>query len=316
MINLGNVSTRIFIDYPFHGKKYFICKRNVKLINRFGLSDLQKLKDYFDNQSILVQRGLNDMSFDDEIKLLLSDSQEELTQINKTDITPEVYETSDSVLVGDEIVMLRQIDQNVSPYVLLYGSPFEHYGKDEWDKIGYQPKKIIFITKNIADLKDLLSHCTLKGQNAYSLYYPFIGGHASQIQKALRMYEDQIIRQIKSTGKNSEDIDIKNAFNFYRKEKEELVAEQYYEIAEYLSNRRVFVWGEHPYYHNYNPHDRAPEAKLIYDSYRKNNYDARFNRQLLIHTIANYVSIEEASDGLMNKDSKSKKKVIDRFVII
>ena len=183
--------------------------------------------------------------------------------------------------------MLREIDENVSPYVLLYGSPFEHYGENTWDRIGYQPKKNIFVTKNIAELKDLLSHCTLSGKNAYSLYYPYIDGHVEQLQKALKLYEEQIVRQIKSTGRRIEDIDLKKIFNLYSNEKQTLIEEQYREIAEYLSSKDVYVWGEESMYRDYDSYNRPPEARLIYNSFRKKNFNARFNKQLLINTIVN-----------------------------
>ena len=315
MIKLKDISTKIYLDARFGERKYFICKNNQKRINRLQLTDLQKLKDYYASQQILSQQSKNEMSFDDDIKLLLDNVSEELMNGSVRDSKPTIYETSDAVIVDDEIVMLRESDKNVSPYVLLYGSPFEHY-EDSWERIGYQPKKKVFVKKNIAELKDLLSHCTLEGDNAYSLYYPYINGHISHVLRALEMYEEQIIRQIKSTGKRPCEIYMKNIFNVYSDEKQALVREQYHEIADYLSGKDVFVWGEQSLHKNYDSHNRPPEAKLIYNSSHKNNFNARFNRLLLVNTIANYVSLEEAQKGLMSEDSKTKQKVIDRFVII
>ena len=315
MIKLSDISTQYLLGLESRNKSHSICKRNYVLVKKNHLTDFQKLVDYIDLQQILLQIGENDLSFDDGLSKEIERVKQITNELNKRGVKPELYETHDAIMVGDRVLMLREADESVDPYHLLYGSPFEHYGEETFDKIGYYPRKGVFVTKNIALLKDLLSHCHLNGKNAYQAYLRDynIEFHINGIQRALDLYEDQILRQIISSGEDINEIDLSKIFRLNQEEKRSLVSEQYSEIAEYLSEQESYVWGISPIIRHFGSADKTPEARLIYNSFRKNTPDARFNRELLTNTIADYITVEEAENGLLKED-KSKRKVIERFV--
>ena len=247
----------------------------------------------------------------------IEETEQKLEISNSKGREAKVYDVDDAIMYNGQIIMLEKVDKNVHPLTLLFGSPFEYGGyKDSYERIGYYPRKHLLVGPNIFTLKHLLSHCNANGRNAYNMYCSEAGDITCEaILNALKMYQDQVIRQLDSYDGELTDENLSNIFSLNKEKKLELIDKQYTEVIDYLCEQECFVWGSVPLSPNTLAFGKtSTEQEVMYKSAHGKNPKDFSNKWRMMQLLSEYVTLEEAENGLLEEQGTSKKKVIDRFV--
>ena len=149
--------------------------------------------------------------------------------------------------------------------------------------------------KNIAFLRYLLSHTTLDWQNALNLLYRIGNKEIYKALNALKLYEEQVIRQAGKTDLN--------LFYLDKIQKRKIVYEQFENYIKYFlsySDNYDFIWG------NIN------KATIRYlncclDCNAHNSVSEKI-KEILIETFTNYMTLEELENGAIENHT------LDRFI--
>ena len=318
MITLHNITTQPLIGLYGDRKNPKVCKRNFRLIKDLELTDYGKLKEYYGLQEILSHVGSSEISFDDGLKELIINTEEEVQKTNLGSKKPKIYDVDDAIMYKGQVLQLKQIDKNVSPLSLLFGSPFEYVSyHDSYDRIGYYPRSRLLVGPDIFTIKHLLSHCTTSGLNAYTYYCPDAGDITAEfISNALKMYQEQVVRQLGSFTGELTDENLSKIFHLNMQEKMGLIEQQYSEIIDYLSEHDSFVWGSIPPIHHTSKFGKHyyTEQDIMYKSSHGKTIRDRSNKYNMIRLLSEYVTLEEAENGLLEEQGPKKAKVLDRFI--
>ena len=293
MIELKNISTLSISGLDGSKRSTDVSRTNAGLIRKYDLDDYAKLKDFYNHTGIYADIT-DKMDRKDGVGRIIQSMESLLSSPSRAGLEPELFLTDYSSSLLDPVGNLYDIDKSNLSSVLLYGSPFE-YGTDMdcFNRIGYKRKKR-GLPNNIYILKQLLMHCSSNGVNLLKKQSGLSVNEIEKILKALEIYEEQLKRQY-DTSKDISD----NSKLFYvdKEEKDALIRSQYDDIADYLSSFDHYIWGE----------ESEKEAQTIWKSAHRNTKNDLCNKRLLINTISNYVSLEEAKD--------IKTKTLSRFVV-
>lgn len=148
---------------------------------------------------------------------------------------------------------------------------------------------------NIKKLRFFLQHVTPNGKNSLELF-PRIGNKTiNNVIKALDFYEEQIKRQYGERHIIGSDL-----FTLNREAKQNIVEKEIAKYVEYLlSFSYDFIWGKRS----------ANTNKLLEECLISRNKYAVINRDRLIETLTNYMTLEELEDGVIENHT------LDRFML-
>lgn len=280
MIKLENLST-----IELTGSKHIREPQNISRENKRFIID-NRVFDYEDLLSVRDKLPCKD----DKIKNKLDENIACVSTDKNKGIVPQIYK------IEEPKFDTFDIDNIVSEGFLLYELQLPCNSADEDKK--YFDDKINLFGFNIFELKQLLTHCNINGQNLfqekfrYSVYlYP-----EDEIEKILRsitLYNEQL-KRLKEESKDSSNLI--NLFDSYKTSRYSLILKQMNDILEAFSSSDELVWGK----------VSENEKQLFQSMLNSENDIAKSN---LARTIANYVSQDEAEKGIV------KTKTLNRFII-
>lgn len=148
---------------------------------------------------------------------------------------------------------------------------------------------------NIRTLRFFLEHITPKGENSLVLF-PRIGNKTiNNVIKALEFYEKQIVRQSKESHLIGT-----NLFTLNKEAKQKIVEKEIFDYVEYfLSLDNDFIWGRRS----------ANANNLLEECLRSEKRWSIINRNRLIETLSNYMTLKELESGAIENH------ILDRFIL-
>jgi len=280
MIKLENLSTIELI-----GSKHIRGSKNISKENKRFIVDNR----LFDYESLLSACGELPCK-DDKIKNELDKNIAYVSSDKNSDIVPQIYNLEEP---GFDTY---DVDSVVSERFLLYELQFPYTSIDEDKK--YFDDKINLYGFNIFELKQLLTHCNMNGQNLFQeklgrFAYLYPKDETDKLLRSIELYNEQLKRLKEESNDSSNLI---NLFDSYKTSRYSLILEQIKDILEAFASSEELVWGK-----------VKENEKQLFESMLNNEND--FAKSYLARTIANYVSQEEAEKGIV------KTKALNRFII-
>lgn len=163
----------------------------------------------------------------------------------------------------------------------------------------YHHKMYQLYLLSIKDIKTLLAHTTLSGENALTLLKNIGNAYKNKIYSDILFYDEQIKRQKKEADEMTSNL---FTFNYDYKIEELILGDEPLEISlEYILDvASEMIWG---------PLTNANRRKLesIIKQIKNGNYQDN-TYQIILDTIANYVTLKEAQEGLVRT------RAINRFI--
>lgn len=149
--------------------------------------------------------------------------------------------------------------------------------------------------KSISKIKSDLGLMTEYGDNYALFSYRSIGrNEIKNILKALKMYDEQVLKQSNLTDDQS------NIFIFNHDEKADIVSDNYENIINYfVDNNKDLLWGKMT----------DNQKRLYLSSVTKKTIDDRLTRKNIINYVANYTTLDELEN--IEKDDY---KVLTKFM--
>ena len=295
MIGLKNISTLPIIGGGKYKKSTDISSNNAKLLKTYHITDYEKLKAFYEHSGKYADFSYQ-LDESDDLARLISSMEGCLRLPDKKKNTPDVYVDCHSDHMK-QLLDVDAIDSNVSCRRLLYGTPFEFgTNKQCYDRYGYKRVKTK-LPSDIYTLRQLLTHCSTGGVNLLTKDYGLSKKQSYRITNALKLYAEQIGRQLECNfdviGTEKE----KKLFYLDKDEKYELLEEQYKYISEYLAYHYPYVWCTS---------SSSKERAAILYSGRSDTQEAIHDKEVILDTLSDYVSIKEAEN--------ISKKTLGRFI--
>lgn len=280
MIKLKNLSTIELIGSKRIRGLQNISKENKKFIVDSRLFDYESLLSASDKLPCKDDKIKNEL--DKNIKYVSSD-------IN-SGIVPQIYD------IEEPKFDTFDVDNLVSGRFLLYELEFPYKSVDDDKK--YFDDKINLYDFNIFELKQLLTHCNINGENLFQekfdvFTYLLLKEEIEKLLRSIKLYNDQLkrLREEANNGSN-----LSNLFDSYKTQRYVLILKQMNDILEAFYSSDELVWG------NVNENEKQLFKNML-------NNENDFAKSYLARTIANYVSQDEAEKGIV------KSKALNRFIV-
>ena len=261
MIKLSDIS----IDYVLYGSEQRfvnLAKEN----NCYSVEDLISLtKEYHKYNQVIVNKRI------DELKLIVDKS-------SKKGIKPETYEYEDNGI--------ESVDKLNKGDVLLLDNP----------TLELQTKFKGLRTYSIDEIKHNLKLTDQFGINVIGKIRNIGPDSITKIISALKMYDEQILRQANLTEKRNYNLFLKD-----KKAKNEIVEDLYSDIIMYLiyNTEERTIWGELT----------EPQKKLYISSVINSKKRDVIIKDRMIDIISNYTTLPE-----LEKVADGNRKVLKRFI--
>lgn len=276
MLRLKNV-TILNADKYFRKDIGFMKMEDKEFLKKYNIGDFGVLESII-NSSIEVPKYLID----------LYNSANEKLKRARSDREPQIYETSFPLTTGisKEAIIKTEEETKCGDLILTNLTSGQGYANT------FQDIK----NKNITFLRHLLSHTTFDGENAINLLHHIGNKKIERVLNALKLYEEQVLRQANETDVN--------LFYLDKNEKRKIVYDQFEDYIEYFlshSDEYNFIWG------NIN------KATIMYlnGCLSSSAYNAISEKikKILIETFTNYLTLEELENGVIENHT------LDRFIL-
>lgn len=287
MLSLATVSTRGLLAIA-ESKRYANKYQQVyELLIRYKIYNYQNLQD-------MLTTGLLQAYSEDVIRYLstqLSAIETRIKNVNESNRKIDIY-TFDKCIIGGLDEETINITDSSTKGIALLLKGIVNYNYNHSTALD---------NLSIAQIKDYLGHLTEgknRGlENELNRYaFGFSRDKTARVVEAINFYDEQILRQASETTERGIDL-----FSLNKREKEIIIASQIKEIAGYFIEHAVnCVWG---------PLTDAMSQKLEESVYPTEDCIKLEIRKRLIEIVSNYVTLEEAKNGLV------KRRVLDRFII-
>lgn len=281
MIELKDISTMGLLNELKDYKNEEECII-YEILTLHEVKNYQQLKELYEEELERRKKGISSPFLDKHIIAgTLYEIKKYIDKCNK--ISGNInFENSDINVLYPFTYNQENVDDNVYSEDLIYGTI-----------IDYSARKAKLRGYTIYDLKKYLN------KNQFQYRFREHGAKQTKIvENSIKFYDEQIERQALYYNPfihNESDI-----FYLYQDSKKELVEDQLKEIVEYLTDiANKCIWG------NLSDFEKKKFIDLAYKNTRVSNE----RREKFINTISNYVTIDEAKQGLV------KTKAIDRFII-
>ena len=288
MIKLENVSTLPLVGLGERPSK--VSRQNKEMIEHFNLTDYKKLKRVY-----YAFKCYSDSIEEWESKITKTEL--EVEESNKKGLSPELFQipTPEEYIIDFEPFSQDLIDKNAYAFDLLYGSPFEI-----GEPYKYITRRFKLMPYTVYEIKQMLTHCDAKGLNLLKKYlHIYKDEEVQRILNALCLYQEQLERQCIDWDYGT----LNESELFYSNQmlKMESIKLQIKEIADYLVDKAgEFVWVD-------SYHTEKEKLQIYKAAYKKDNNDI-IKQKRLIEMLSNYVTLEEAKEGLVRTKS------LDRFI--
>lgn len=247
----------------------------------------EKVKEILDKNNIYTVKELVDfvkehpecefINYDHNLKLV----KKAMQVANDLEIEPETYNVEEY-----QDKTLNDMDKLNNGEILLLSSPTL-----------YSRAKYVHLNKySILEIKKMLNLTDRRGKNIIKTNIRNIGDKSiDNIMFAIKMYNEQILRQAKLTPDRNINLFLKDKI-----EKQKIVIENYEDIIMYLVSKERTIWGELT---------EAQKKLYISSIINDNTLDIKI-RKRMIDNISNYSTIEEIEEIKTEKE-----KILNRFII-
>ena len=276
MLKLENISTYQFIYYLA-----LSTDPNKKRISDelfwSNISNYQELENF-----IKYRRGENvDYNYlENELERVKS----ELAKANEKGIEPKLYITS-----GYDNSAFDKTDKETKVDALILSNP-----------LGSNAIRRMSPNLNISDIRTLLAHSTIEGENALTYLRKVGTSYTEKVYHALEFYDEQLSRQASDATSSNDNL---FTLNYDQKMEELILGEEPIEVSlEYiLDTANTMIWSQ------LTEPQKAKINSIIKKIKSGNFSDKRYLAILDVFT--NYVTLEEAQKGLVRT------KAINRFIV-